>query len=254
MNPFETAWRLTPDLKLLDTETGFSVPVHTFVTNPDCVLPLLAACRLMNYDNSFDFLSLARRWAEYRERSARFSVGFDFRWHSDYWFKVCLSVLEEDTLYAEYGCSHAYLLWTRETIWGADQICELTQDLPIPHERRDTLIQCLADREQEFRLELLDWDAIAELICPSEYELPAMARSAGQQTPCRARRPIKKRVRFEVLHRCDFTCQACGAKAADGAELHIDHIHPVSKGGTNDPANLQALCRDCNLGKGARVL
>jgi hypothetical protein len=72
--------------------------------------------------------------------------------------------------------------------------------------------------------------------------------------PTPRRRPIPKTLRFDVLHRADYTCQACGAKAADGAELHIDHIHPVSKGGTNDPTNLQALCRDCNLGKGARVL
>ena len=72
--------------------------------------------------------------------------------------------------------------------------------------------------------------------------------------PSSRRKPIPKSTRFEVLHRADYTCQACGAKAADGAELHIDHIHPVSKGGTNDPTNLQALCRDCNIGKGARVL
>jgi len=252
-DPFETAWRLTTDLKLLDTETGFSVPVQTFVTNPDCVLPLLAACRLMNYDNGFDFLSLARSWAEYRERAARFSVGLDLGWGVGHWFTVRLSILEEEVVHPDHG-DYRYLLWTRQTIWGADQICESTQDLPIPQRRRDALLQCLADRSQSFRLELLDWDAIAPLICPSEYELPAMARPASAQTPGRPRRPIKKRVRFEVLHRCDFTCQACGAKAADGAELHIDHIHPVSKGGTNDPTNLQALCRDCNLGKGARVL
>ena len=66
--------------------------------------------------------------------------------------------------------------------------------------------------------------------------------------------PIPTALRFDVLTKAAYRCQACGAKAADGAELHIDHIHPVSKGGTNDPTNLQALCRDCNLGKGARVL
>jgi hypothetical protein len=72
--------------------------------------------------------------------------------------------------------------------------------------------------------------------------------------PVSRRVPIPIRLRFDILSRDGYCCQACGAKAADGAELHIDHIHPVSKGGTNDPVNLQALCRDCNLGKGARVL
>jgi 5-methylcytosine-specific restriction endonuclease McrA len=44
----------------------------------------------------------------------------------------------------------------------------------------------------------------------------------------------------------------CGVTTKDGATLEIDHIRPVSRGGTNDPDNLQVLCRDCNAGKGAQ--
>lgn len=36
--------------------------------------------------------------------------------------------------------------------------------------------------------------------------------------------------------------------------MHIDHIIPVSKGGTNDLINLVTSCSDCNLGKGATEL
>jgi 5-methylcytosine-specific restriction endonuclease McrA len=46
----------------------------------------------------------------------------------------------------------------------------------------------------------------------------------------------------------------CGASRNEGAILEIDHIHPVSKGGTNDLSNLQVLCRDCNAGKGNEIL
>ncbi|AZB50551.1 hypothetical protein [Synechococcus phage S-H1] len=63
------------------------------------------------------------------------------------------------------------------------------------------------------------------------------------------RKPIKPSVRFEVLKRDGYRCQMCGATAKDGATLEIDHIHPVSKGGSNEPSNLQVLCRDCNAGK-----
>ncbi|MGL4943487.1 MAG: HNH endonuclease [Thermoguttaceae bacterium] len=31
--------------------------------------------------------------------------------------------------------------------------------------------------------------------------------------------------------------------------MHVDHIVPRSKGGTNDDDNLQTLCQKCNLGK-----
>lgn len=67
------------------------------------------------------------------------------------------------------------------------------------------------------------------------------------------RKPISARARFEVLTRDGFRCNSCGRHAKrDGVVLHVDHVHAVSKGGTNDDANLQTLCEDCNLGKAAR--
>lgn len=67
------------------------------------------------------------------------------------------------------------------------------------------------------------------------------------------RKPISKKIRFEVLKRDKFTCQYCGRSVPD-VILQIDHIQPVSKGGSNDIMNLVTSCRDCNLGKGARKL
>jgi len=64
-----------------------------------------------------------------------------------------------------------------------------------------------------------------------------------------ARKPISKKLRFEILQRDGFTCQYCGAAAPD-VVLHIDHIHAVSAGGSDDESNLTTACRDCNLGKG----
>lgn len=45
-------------------------------------------------------------------------------------------------------------------------------------------------------------------------------------------------------------CAYCKVKL--GKKRHIDHIVPVSKGGTNDRQNLQITCIPCNLTKGAR--
>ena len=68
----------------------------------------------------------------------------------------------------------------------------------------------------------------------------------------RQRQPIPRKLRYSLLRRAGFRCETCGASPQDdGVRLEIDHIHPVSRGGTNDPSNLRVLCRDCNAGKGA---
>ena len=70
-----------------------------------------------------------------------------------------------------------------------------------------------------------------------------------QDNPKKVRKPISGRVRQNVLMRDNYTCQICGATVKDGAKLEIDHIKPVSKGGTNNENNLQVLCQQCNREK-----
>lgn len=67
------------------------------------------------------------------------------------------------------------------------------------------------------------------------------------------RKPISKKLRFEVFKRDSFACQYCGAKAPD-VVLQVDHIDPVCKGGNNDILNLTTSCEDCNGGKSGRRL
>ena len=62
------------------------------------------------------------------------------------------------------------------------------------------------------------------------------------------RKPIAKKIRFEVLKRDKFTCQYCG-KSAPEVILEVDHIKPVSKGGSDNIMNLITSCKDCNRGK-----
>lgn len=66
------------------------------------------------------------------------------------------------------------------------------------------------------------------------------------------RKAIGKKLRYAILARDSFTCRYCGAQPGDGVLLVVDHIHPVSKGGGNDPTNLITACTPCNSGKGAR--
>lgn len=54
--------------------------------------------------------------------------------------------------------------------------------------------------------------------------------------------------RFNVLHRDNFTCRYCGAKAPD-VELQVDHITPVTLGGRATMDNDVTACHSCNQGK-----
>lgn len=64
---------------------------------------------------------------------------------------------------------------------------------------------------------------------------------------------ISKSLRFKIFEKDNFTCQYCGRKPPQ-VILHIDHIHPKSKGGTDDEINLTTSCQDCNLGKRDKII
>lgn len=71
-----------------------------------------------------------------------------------------------------------------------------------------------------------------------------------------ASRDISAGLRAYILERDGYTCQMCGRAAGDPdpyggprkVVLHIGHIIDKSKGGTDDPSNLRALCSTCNQG------
>lgn len=67
------------------------------------------------------------------------------------------------------------------------------------------------------------------------------------------RKPISKKLRFEIFKRDKFQCQYCGRTAPD-VVLQVDHIDPVANGGSNDLINLITSCFDCNQGKKATLL
>lgn len=70
-----------------------------------------------------------------------------------------------------------------------------------------------------------------------------------------APRSIPLSLRYRILSRDKFRCVTCGASPAKdvNVELHVDHIHPWSRGGQNVEENLRTLCLKCNLGKGAKL-
>jgi len=67
------------------------------------------------------------------------------------------------------------------------------------------------------------------------------------------RSSFTKSIRHEVFKKDKYHCIECGATNKK-AVLHIDHIIPVSKGGTDELDNLQTLCESCNLAKKNRII
>ena len=60
---------------------------------------------------------------------------------------------------------------------------------------------------------------------------------------------FSKEERAAIARSQGYRCMYCGVRLRT-ENLQIDHMYPVSRGGSNDDDNLQALCRRCNIRKG----
>lgn len=86
---------------------------------------------------------------------------------------------------------------------------------------------------------------------PGQYVLETL-----EQKPAISR-TISPPLRNEILERNGFTCQLCGSGHGDPdpfnpnrkVRLHVDHVIPISQGGSDDKINLRVLCSACNQGK-----
>lgn len=64
-------------------------------------------------------------------------------------------------------------------------------------------------------------------------------------------RTVPRKVREIVFARDGFVCAYC---ADEKGPFDLDHIHPYSRGGTNDADNLTVACASCNRSKGDLTL
>ena len=92
-----------------------------------------------------------------------------------------------------------------------------------------------------------------QVFCSDPYSKKFHKRNSSKQN--NTYQNFLKR-RFKVLKRDGFKCVYCGrdSKKDNNIILHIDHLIPRSKGGSDEINNLVTSCIECNLGKGDILL
>jgi len=111
-----------------------------------------------------------------------------------------------------------------------------------------------------------DWDQVLEYVSdtviaqksPKERKKDETSRTtqniavadvAGIEV-IKARVPLNKKVRDQVFERdkcCQFKDKHTGKMCGSKWRLHVDHVHPVYAGGSNEVQNLRILCANHNL-------
>lgn len=76
-----------------------------------------------------------------------------------------------------------------------------------------------------------------------------MARTRTEE-----REYIPQQIRWQVFHDCEETCAHCGKPLSFRGNFTLEHVIPLSKGGSNDMSNYVALCHDCNVEKNNDII
>ena len=80
--------------------------------------------------------------------------------------------------------------------------------------------------------------------------------SEAKQQRWLASRRLTPSERASIRMSANYTCSYCGRpgtmhKDPDGSPWHVDHVHPISRGGSLERSNTVNACAHCNRIKGA---
>jgi hypothetical protein len=99
-----------------------------------------------------------------------------------------------------------------------------------------------------FAAPVVGWFTLPQVRSSDTGHGTALRAPEVQPMSRKPRKAVSKRTRFEVFKRDNFTCAYCGKKPPD-VMLELDHLVPVSTGGSNVVSNLVTSCEACNRGK-----
>lgn len=129
---------------------------------------------------------------------------------------------------------------------GDDGIEGLAVHIGIPFDVVEPGVEGLVEHGTvEVRNGILAWPRFVEA-----HESSARPNRARGRNPY-GRREIRPALRAAVMARDGLICGICRLTVEPG-DMHIDHVLPVARGGTNVLENLQVAHSLCNQSKGAR--
>ena len=80
----------------------------------------------------------------------------------------------------------------------------------------------------------------------------AVHRAEGHNRRIAGGEPITAEIWMEVVEASNGVCPYCEGPIVGLG--HMDHVVPLSKGGTNERSNLKYVCASCNRAKGGKDL
>lgn len=106
--------------------------------------------------------------------------------------------------------------------------------------------------------------AAARKVNPAHYKLIAkryrkknasviLDRCHVRRAKIRNNGPVENISRRTVWERDNESCWLC-KKPVAFTDMHLDHVVPVSQGGTHTYGNVKVACKGCNLRKGAKIV
>ncbi len=201
-------------------------------------IPLRISC---NSKAQFDRFDRVRRWSEI----------VDFAGQNEREIGIRLHLINRNRELAREYTSRVAVLpagsFTGDSGWIEADLCRQQELHPETQLTLHLSVSYVspAGRNRYYREFVYGQDKIVAALQQSRKKASAVdvrKRERAKMTP---------KLRYQVLERDNFRCVRCGASAADGVKLHVDHIIPVSRGGKTVMSNLQTLCETCNLGKGS---
>lgn len=134
----------------------------------------------------------------------------------------------------------AYLLLLM-TMWRSDGI------LPNCDKKLARITGCTPTRWSKIKADVLEFfDSVDGGLTSN-----VIAQWERDKNKLDGRQPMSASTRAFVLERDGYQCAYCSTM--DGP-MEVDHVFPVSKGGSDDLQNLVCACRSCNRSKGAKTV